>query len=176
VVPRSPEVDAGGLRGFLRAKLPGFMVPARFVLLASLPLTPNGKLDRGALPQADAGEEAVFVPPRTAVEEVVSALWGQLLRRDQIGVHDDFFALGGHSLLASRMAARLRQIFKLDLPLKSVFEATTVAELARAIEAHEATPGQSDRVARLVRELQGMSAREARARLQQARMPSGGAP
>ena len=176
VVPRPPAATTEELYGFLAARLPSFMVPARFVELAALPLTPNGKIDRRALPAPERAPAGPFAAPRTAVEEVVAALWGQLLGRDRIGRDDDFFALGGHSLLAARMAARLRQVFRLDLPLASVFAAGTVAELARAVEAREPRSGHSERVARLVLRVQGMSGDEVRDQLRRSQAGQGALP
>jgi amino acid adenylation domain-containing protein/non-ribosomal peptide synthase protein (TIGR01720 family) len=125
------------LRAFLQGKLPDHMLPAAFVFLETWPLTPNGKVDRRALPAPDrdrAAPESVFVAPRTPVEGVLAGIWAELLGQNQIGVHDNFFALGGHSLLATQVLARLRAAFQIELGLHSLFEAPTIAGLARQIE------------------------------------------
>ncbi|HVR98216.1 MAG TPA: condensation domain-containing protein, partial [Thermoanaerobaculia bacterium] len=127
---------AADLRAFLRRHLPDFMLPAAFVLLPSLPLTPSGKVDRRALP-APAGREAARRPgaaPRTPVEEVLAAVWADVLGAAAPGIHDDFFDLGGHSLLAAAVQARIRELFGIELPLRALFERRTVAALAEAVE------------------------------------------
>ncbi len=126
----------GELRAFLKQKLPGYMVPATFVLLDALPLTPNGKVDRRALPAPDQGRPdlgAAFVAPRTPLEETLARLWADVLRWERVGVDDDFFELGGQSLLSIQLIARVRAAFQIDLPLRRLYEAPTVASLARVI-------------------------------------------
>lgn len=125
------------LRGFLREKLPDYMIPSLFVFLNALPLTPNGKIDRSILPPPDGSSPTLnqgFVEPRTEIEELVAELWRDVLKLDKIGVYDNFFELGGHSLLATRVVARLRKNFNIDLPLRRIFEMPTVAGLARTVE------------------------------------------
>jgi amino acid adenylation domain-containing protein len=128
---------AVGLRERLATSLPEYMVPAALVALEKLPLTPTGKVDRRALqaPLAAGGETAALAPPRTAVEESLVGLWSEVLGVARLGVHDDFFALGGHSLLATRLISRVRGAFQVELPLRDLFEAPTVAGLARRLEA-----------------------------------------
>jgi NRPS condensation-like uncharacterized protein/acyl carrier protein len=112
-------------------------MPATIQVLERLPLTPNGKVDRGALPEvqwgAEGGEED-YVAPRTAVEELLVALWAELLPAARIGVADNFFALGGHSLLATRLLSRVRELFGVEVPLRALFEESTVAGLASQVE------------------------------------------
>ena len=135
---QASAVESGELRSYLKAKLPEYMIPSAFVQLDVLPLTSNGKVDRRALP-APGGDrpefDAAFVAPRTAVEELVAVIWTDILKVTRVGAHDDFFALGGHSLLATQLMARLRQSFGVELPLRSLFEAPTVAGVAERIEA-----------------------------------------
>ncbi|MEH2216963.1 MAG: amino acid adenylation domain-containing protein [Nostoc sp.] len=128
---------SGNLRKFLKEKLPDYMVPSSFAMLNKLPLTPNGKLDRRALPAPDRtgrNLEQDFVSPRTPVEEVLAKIWLQVLRLEQIGVHDNFFEIGGHSLLATQVISRIRDTYQLDLPLRQLFDAPTVATLAESME------------------------------------------
>ena len=131
------------LRDYLRERLPDYMLPTGYVVLEALPLTPNGKLNRSALPRWEAvrrSSNSAYVEPRTPVERRVAEIWSEVLRRDQIGVHDDFFDLGGHSLLATQVFARLRKEFPGDLQLRTLFERTSVAELAEEIDQLHAAP------------------------------------
>ncbi|HMY20436.1 MAG TPA: thioester reductase domain-containing protein, partial [Polyangium sp.] len=136
VVPAESTVSTNDLRGHLRAKLPEYMVPAAFVFLDAWPVTPHGKVDRNALPVPDKRFEtslAVDVP-RTPTEVAMAALWNEVLHLDRIGIHDDFFALGGHSLLAVQLMARVRRHFGVELPLRDLFQKTTVAAMSQVID------------------------------------------
>jgi len=136
VVPEGAPPGAAGLRAHLRESLPEYMVPGAFVVLDALPVTPNGKLDRGALPAPEnAQADARYLAPRTPVEEVLAGIWAEVLRRERVGVRDRFFELGGHSLLAIRVVSRIREVLGVEPPLRVVFEASTVAELAERVEA-----------------------------------------
>ena len=125
------------LRTYLASWLPDYMVPGAVVLIEALPLTANGKLDRRALPAPPApGDEAsgAYVAPRTTTEEVLAGIWAEVLGVERAGVEEDFFHMGGHSLLATRVVSRARQAFGVDLPLRALFEAPTVAALAGRVE------------------------------------------
>ncbi|AOX00346.1 hypothetical protein BJP34_13570 [Moorena producens PAL-8-15-08-1] len=124
------------LRSFLKQKLPDYMVPSAFVTLESLPLTPNGKIDRRGLPAPDISQasETTFVPPNTPTEELLGAIWSQILGIEKIGIHNNFFELGGHSLKATQVISQIRQVFSIDLPLKTLFEQPTVAQLSDRID------------------------------------------
>jgi acyl carrier protein len=107
------------------------MMPSAFVLLDALPITPNGKVDRRRLPAPGLPESGrSLVAARNATEERLLAIWTELLGVDRIGVEDDFFALGGHSLLATQAISRVRQAFGVELPLRTFFEAPSVASAA----------------------------------------------
>ena len=138
IIPTNKETfDEPSLRAFLKERLPDYMVPGWFVVLESFPLTPNGKIDRKALPKPDytaSEQQAEFVAPRTADEEILAAIWQEILHLPQVGVHNNFFELGGHSLLATQLMSRIRESFGVELPLKDLFEAPTIAELALKIE------------------------------------------
>ncbi|WP_026798523.1 non-ribosomal peptide synthetase [Planktothrix prolifica] len=122
------------LRQFLKAQLPEYMVPSAFVILESLPLTSNGKVDRRALPAPDFQSEEQYVAPRNPIEEILAAIWVKVLKVEQVGIHDNFFELGGHSLLATQLISRIRKAFKVEMPLRELFVAPTVAALAQVIK------------------------------------------
>ncbi len=126
--------DPAGPRQLLRERVPEYMVPAAWVVLAELPLTPNGKVDRKALPApeaARAGRALDFVPPRTAEERVIGAVWSEVLRLDRVGVQESFFELGGHSLLLAQVQRRLRERFARELSVIDLFRYPTVESLAQ---------------------------------------------
>ncbi|CAD5917595.1 Tyrocidine synthase 3 [Planktothrix agardhii] len=122
------------LRQFLKAQLPEYMVPSAFVILESLPLTSNGKVDRRALPAPDFQSEEQYVAPRNPIEEILASIWVKVLKVEQVGIHDNFFELGGHSLLATQLISRIRKAFKVEMPLRELFVAPTVAALAQVIK------------------------------------------
>jgi len=128
------------LRALVAEKLPDYMVPSHFIVLPAFPLTANGKVDVRALPLPsevrDLKEEAA-VTPRTALELQLAALWQQVLGVSAIGVHDNFFHLGGHSLAAVQLFAYLEQVFGKGLPLATLFQAPTVAQLAATLSASD---------------------------------------
>jgi amino acid adenylation domain-containing protein len=127
------------LRDFLKQKLPEYMVPANFVFLDALPLTSNGKVNYRALPNPTPSHsqfelESNFVAPRTPLEEKLSCIWAEVLGLERVGIDDNFFELGGHSLLATRLISRVRDTLSIELPLRSLFNAPTVASLTKFIE------------------------------------------
>jgi amino acid adenylation domain-containing protein len=127
--------DAAELRAHLALRLPDWMVPAAFVAMDDFPRTPSGKLDRRALPEpAAADERAEYTPPSTPGEERLAAIWAEILCRERVGVHDDFFALGGHSLLGMRVVARVRKDLGVEVPLRTLFDRPTVAAMAAELD------------------------------------------
>ncbi|WP_434711740.1 non-ribosomal peptide synthase/polyketide synthase [Pseudomonas sp. D3-27] len=146
VVPASgavPEPDAPlrvALKAALKAQLPDYMVPAHLLFLARLPLTPNGKIDRKALPAPDASDlQQAYVAPRSEVEQQVAAIWQDVLKLERAGLEDNFFELGGHSLLVTQVVSRIRRVLGIEVPLRSLFEHST---LQAFVAAFEATPGE----------------------------------
>ena len=124
------------LRNFLKRKLPEHMIPSALVFLESLPVTPNGKVDRKALPVPDQGRpelKGAFVAPRTPLEKQLARIWGEVLKLEKVGIHDNFFDLGGHSLLATQVNSRIRAALGAEVPLQAMFETPTIAELAVVI-------------------------------------------
>ena len=158
-------LSATDWRAFLKERLPEYMIPSAFVVLERLPLTPSGKVDRRSLPapeQVGGGPRpgVEYVAPRNAVEEVLAGIWREVLGAERVGVHDHFFDLGGHSLLATRVLAHVRRLFRTEITLQSVFEAATVAELARALAAFETEPRQMEKIARVLLKVKSLSAAE----------------
>ncbi|MEA2694421.1 MAG: hypothetical protein QOJ16_3808 [Acidobacteriota bacterium] len=127
--------DAGVLRDFLAGRLPGPFVPAAFVVLDRLPLTANGKIDRRALPTPEPAAAEGKRRPATPAEELVAGIWEEVLGIEAVGRDDSFFELGGHSLLATQVLSRVRRSLAVELPVRALFEAPTVAALAARVEA-----------------------------------------
>ena len=115
-----------------------YIVPSALVRLEAMPLTVNGKVDRSMLPAPELTRleiDDAFMPTRTPVEEALLEIWLQILGVERVGIHDNFFDLGGHSLLATQIISRVREVFKIELPLRKIFEEPTVAGLSSSIEA-----------------------------------------
>jgi natural product biosynthesis luciferase-like monooxygenase protein/amino acid adenylation domain-containing protein len=124
------------LRKYLRERLPEYMVPTAWVMMDKMPLTPNGKADRKALPVpdfTDTDNGYSYLPPRTVAEEILCGIFAAVLNRKNVGLHDDFFDIGGHSLLATQVISRVRSAFNVEVPLRVLFEAPTVAQFAAHI-------------------------------------------
>jgi acyl carrier protein len=127
------------LRGYLREKLPAYMIPDTFIILAELPRTPNGKIDRQALLAVDISTEddvlaGDYAAPRNRLEEELVEIWAELLGFDMIGIHDEFFDLGGHSLLAMQVVSRIWQKFRVEISVRTFFEDPTIAGLAKNLK------------------------------------------
>jgi amino acid adenylation domain-containing protein len=131
-VPR-PGAQPVRLREYLHTKLPEYMIPAAFVLLDALPLAPGGKVDRQALPRPPADSSLEGGAASSPIEALLTDIWCSLLRRDRIGVTENFFAAGGDSLLANQVVARIREELDIQIPLRDVFDHPTIAALATAI-------------------------------------------
>jgi acyl carrier protein len=134
VLSDDADISGDALRQGLKQSLPDYMVPAAIVRLDSWPLTPNGKIDKKALPAPEYQDSDRYVAPRTNIERALCDIWKELLVVKQVSIHDDFFAIGGHSLLAAQLSLRIRKDLDAEVSLKTLFEATTVAELAELIE------------------------------------------
>src|SRR5205823_1781822 len=129
VVPANGVLpDPAALREKLAERLPSHMMPAAFVTLDTLPRTPNGKLDRRALPAPERPRKN-YRPPRTPEEEIVCAIFAEVLSVERIGVDDDFFALGGQSLMGMRLISRVRAALGVELSIRTLFDSPTVAGL-----------------------------------------------
>jgi amino acid adenylation domain-containing protein len=148
------------ISNFLTSKLPEYMVPSAFVILKSFPLTSNGKIDRRALPAPDEMRPELtgnFVAPRTNIEEVLAAIWAEVLKLEKVGIYDNFFELGGHSLLATQVISRVRQAFQVELPLHRLFESATVADFAVAIAQKQVEQTDSEMLAQMLADLDQLS-------------------
>ena len=137
LVAAETRLTRSALQDYLRGYLPDYMVPAVFVRLDLLPLKASGKVDRALLPAPTATntiDDDVYIAPRTAVERRVVSILSELLGIEKVGVNDNFFFLGGHSLLGTQLIARARDSFSVELPLRTVFDRPTAAELSAEIE------------------------------------------
>ncbi|MEL7407802.1 MAG: amino acid adenylation domain-containing protein, partial [Cyanobacteria bacterium J06558_2] len=134
---RQDSAIASELRSFCLTRFPEYMIPAAFIVLKALPLTANGKIDYQALPDPEQARSQLsqnYVAPRSSLEEKLAEIWSEILNLKRIGVHDNFFELGGHSLLVTQLLAKVRASCEIDLPLKVLFDAPNIADLAEKIE------------------------------------------
>ena len=162
VAPGKGAATADELRIYLSHQLPEYMVPSVIVVMPALPLTPNGKIDRRSLPDPEVNRDAgkVFVGSRNSVEQALADIWAQVLGVERVGVNDNFFELGGHSLLATQVVSRVRSDFDVQLPLRSIFEAPTVAGLAETVSGLQSVNGHDDEMGRMLAELENLSEEE----------------
>jgi amino acid adenylation domain-containing protein len=147
-VPSEGEaLDGRALRRWLRGRLPEPMIPSWVVVLRELPITANGKIDRDALPPPSGAEpeSPVAVGPANPTEEALCRLWADALGVERVGVDEDFFDLGGHSLLATQLVSRIREAFRFELPLRTLFEQPTVAQIAAVLRSEAGPPERADR-------------------------------
>ena len=131
------DVESQDLRDYLKKRLPAYMVPAIFMEMDRFPLTPNGKIDRRALPAPQLGQREAFreyAAPRTPTEEILARIWEDVLGVENVSVFDNFFDLGGHSLMATQLVSRIRNAFQIEIPIRQIFEAANLAELAQIID------------------------------------------
>ncbi|MFP5265313.1 MAG: non-ribosomal peptide synthetase, partial [Blastocatellia bacterium] len=160
VANKGATLSAGELRSFIRQKLPDYMVPSAFVMLDAMPLTLSGKINRRALPAPDrTRSEQVedFAAPRTQTEKALADIWAEMLAVDKVGIYENFFDMGGHSLLGTRLIARIRDEIHVELPLRVVFEAPTIAEQALAIMERYLEREDKSETDRLLTELEQLS-------------------
>ncbi|HEY1938762.1 MAG TPA: amino acid adenylation domain-containing protein [Candidatus Angelobacter sp.] len=163
-----PESLQSHMRSFLLERLPEYMVPAAYVRLESLPLTPNGKLDRKSLPspQGDAYAVHKYVPPQGDLETVVAAIWAEVLKLEQVGRHDDFFALGGQSLLALRVLFRVNDCFQTELSVPVLLEHSVLREFAQKLRSISGrTVEELEKIAKIWLRVRRMSPEELKAAL-----------
>ncbi|AZE68389.1 non-ribosomal peptide synthetase [Pseudomonas synxantha] len=157
----NPSERLDRIKQRLRAELPEYMVPLHWLWLERLPLNANGKLDRKALPALDIGQlhSQDYLAPRNELETTLAGIWAEVLKVERVGVQDNFFELGGHSLLATQIASRVQKNLQRDVPLRAMFECSTVAELAEYIDGlavNEISAEKVDRLSDLMAELEGL--------------------
>lgn len=129
------EVSPASLKNHLARFLPEYMLPANFVILDAFPLTSSGKIDRQALPTPNAGDSPdKFVAPRTDTEKLLASIWLEILGVERVSIHDNFFEMGGHSLLATQALSRIRDLFQVELPLRTLFESPFIESLAERLD------------------------------------------
>jgi amino acid adenylation domain-containing protein len=165
LVPETlPAPTASALRSALSEKLPDHMIPSAFVMLETMPLTPTQKIDRTALPEPGTKRPSLdtpFVAPGTSVERELAAIWREVLALDDIGIHDNFFDLGGHSLAATRVISQVLKRFQLEIPLRSLLESPTVAQMAQVIVAYQEKRIGNEELERVLAELEAITEEEA---------------
>ncbi|PZW20784.1 amino acid adenylation domain-containing protein, partial [Thermosporothrix hazakensis] len=153
IVLRDPEqFSVDEIRNWLQHRLPDYMIPSAFTVLSHVPLTTSGKVDKKALPEPQRDRDMLkteYVGPRSELERMLAVLWAEVLDLPRISVTDNFFSLGGHSLLAIQIVARIRKVFHVELPIRSLFEAPTVAALAEQIRTLHHTGTEYDDVLRV---------------------------
>lgn len=155
---RGPNIS--DLKAFLRKKFPDYMVPAVYMELDALPLTSTGKTNRNALPPPGSARpdlKTPWVAPRNSIEKKLGKIWSEVLSVESVGIHDNFFDLGGHSLAASQVISRIIKTFRLELPLKALFNTPTIAEIALIIEDSQMKKASDEDVARMLSELEALS-------------------
>jgi aryl carrier-like protein len=155
------------LREHLLGRLPEYMVPSAFMQLEKLPLNSHGKIDREKLlgPDEEVSEQE-YVAPRKPTEETLCRLWQEVLQRERVGIHDNFFKIGGHSLRAAQVAARMREAFKMEIPLRQMFESPTIVQLAEVIDQMVQTSGVNGAPSQLLPEIKPRARKAAALRME----------
>jgi acyl carrier protein len=159
----SAKVLTKDVRCFLQEKLPEYMVPSSFAILEQMPLTSNGKIDRKVLLASEGLGRNVteqYAPPVTPAQELLAQLWSEVLQQEQVGIHDNFFELGGHSLLATQLISRVRDVFEVELPLRTLFEQPTIAKLVEAMASLYGGREIIDEIASELQEIEKLSEQE----------------
>jgi amino acid adenylation domain-containing protein len=169
VVPKTvPGPNVSEMRQFLKDRLPDYMIPTTFTLLDALPLTDTLKVDRKALPKPAGLRPAIatlYTAPRNSIEDALVKIWAEVLKLDEVGVHDNFFDLGGHSLAATQVISRVVKTFSFKLSIKALFNSPTVAEMAEVIAGHQDNKTSNiNPQKQILNELESLSEQEAQSR------------
>jgi acyl carrier protein len=157
---KNAEPSVGELREAVEDGLPDYMMPSTFVILDQLPYLPNGKVDLKSLPIPDKARphlDTPMVSPRTPIEQTLSEIWSEVLDIKDVGVDDSFHELGGHSLAASRVISRVIESFRVELPVKSLFESPTIANMALVITQNQAKRAEQADIECMLAELEAMT-------------------
>jgi acyl carrier protein len=157
-------VPVDQLAAFLKKKLPVYMIPSAFIFLDSLPLT-NGKPDRRALPKPESKRPELSRPyerPRNDLERTLAAIWADILEIGKVGIHDNFLDLGGHSLLAAQVVSRVRETCGVEMPLQTLFEQPTLADVAAVICAMQAVGEKGTAASRVLAEIESLEEDDAK--------------
>ena len=173
VVAQDGEIKIGEMRNYLQERLPEYMVPSAWVMLAELPLTTSGKIDQRALPLPEtSGLLAESITARTAAEQVVADIFAHVLRLERVGVSDNFFDLGGHSLLATQVMSRLIKLFQVDVSLRRLFENPTVEGVVEILSEQWGARDVVEEIAQTILDVEEMSGSHVQAMLQQLKSAS----
>jgi len=152
--------NSSNIREFISKHLPHYMIPNHIITLETIPLFPNGKVNKAALPLPDFINPEIwsqFQPPESNLEKLIAQIWKDIIGVKRVGINDNFFELGGHSLLATQIASRIRNYLKIELPLRVLFQESTVAGLTKFIRMNEKVIGQTEEIARITRNILAMS-------------------
>jgi len=170
VIPKSGEtVDGEQLLQYLADQLPDYMIPSIIQMVEEFPRTPNGKIDRKTLEKMANHTTAhrEIVSPQNDLETVLLGVWQEALNQKSISVTDNFFRLGGHSLLVTALISKIRDLFELEVPLSSVFDAPTIEKLANWMKTNLGEPGEIEQTATLILQVSGLSDEEVEAMLKE---------
>ncbi len=166
---RGETVDGEQLLQYLADQLPDYMIPSIIQMVEKIPRTPNGKIDRKTLEKMANHTTAhrEIVSPRNDLETVLLGVWQEALNQKSIGVTDNFFRLGGHSLLVTALISKIRDLFELEVPLSSVFDAPTIEKLANWMKTNLGEPDEIEQTATLILQVSGLSDEEVEAMLKE---------
>jgi acyl carrier protein len=168
----SPPITASQIRKGLASVIPEYMIPSAFVCMDAIPQTPNGKTDRLRLPHPSHKRPTLdvsYAPPGTTLEKDLSRIWSDVLAINGVGVHDNFFDLGGDSLRATKVAVRIFKKLKVEVPLKTLFQAPTIAQLVMKIGENRAGTIDDAELTKLLDQIESLSDEEVHGWLEQNR-------
>lgn len=164
ITDSSQKLSIKEIKAYVRAKLPAYMVPSRFMFISEIPVLESGKLDKNSLPSMEDVRpdiDAAYAEPRNRMEETIAQIWCEILKIDRVGIYDNFFDLGGQSLMATQIVSRIRSTLGMEIPLHVLFEAaSTVEQTAAAIERYQLEQYEPKELEQLLSELEGLSEEE----------------
>ncbi|MGN6712418.1 non-ribosomal peptide synthetase [Anaerocolumna jejuensis] len=164
ITDSSQKLSIKEIKAYVRAKLPAYMVPSRFMFISEIPVLESGKLDKNSLPSMEDVRpdiDAAYAEPRSQMEAAIAQIWCEILKIDRVGIYDNFFDLGGQSLMATQIVSRIRSTLGMEIPLHVLFEAaSTVEQTAAAIERYQLEQYEPEELEQLLSELEGLSEEE----------------